>query len=111
MKRAPKDPDPVKRWLAFLRNHREAIAAMDFFPVPTINFGVLYCFFVIAHDRRRVLHFNVTKHRLACGPFSSYVKRFPQRNELRSRLTRARRFAARSARTDVQLRKISHICR
>lgn len=51
-----------KRWLAFLRNHREAIAAMDFFTVPTITFGALYCFFVISHDRRRILHFNVTKH-------------------------------------------------
>jgi transposase InsO family protein len=46
----------------FLRNHREAIAAMDFFTVPTITFGVLYCFFIIAHDRRRILHFNVTRH-------------------------------------------------
>ncbi|MGB7847729.1 MAG: integrase core domain-containing protein [Candidatus Acidiferrum sp.] len=62
MKRAPKDPDRSKRWLAFLRNHREAIAAMDFFTVPTITFGVLYCFFVISHDRRRILHVNVTKH-------------------------------------------------
>src|SRR5260370_15309822 len=61
MKRAPKDPDPGKRWLAFLRNHREAIAAMDFFTVPTIAFGALYCFFVISHDRRRILHVNVTK--------------------------------------------------
>jgi len=35
---------------------------MDFFTVPTITFGVLYCFFVISHDRRRILHVNVTKH-------------------------------------------------
>jgi len=62
MKRAPRDPEPAQRWLAFLRNHREAIAAMDFFTVPTITFGVLYCFFVISHDRRRILHFNVTRH-------------------------------------------------
>jgi putative transposase len=62
MKRAPRDPDWAKRWLVFLRNHREAIAAMDFFTVPTITFGVLYCFFVIGHDRRRILHVNVTKH-------------------------------------------------
>jgi transposase InsO family protein len=62
MKRAPRDPEPDKRWLAFLRNHREVIAAMDFFTVPTITFGVLYCFFVISHGRRRILHFNVTKH-------------------------------------------------
>jgi hypothetical protein len=42
MMRAPRDPDWAKRWLAFLRNHREAIAAMDFFTVPTITFGVFY---------------------------------------------------------------------
>ncbi len=62
MKRAPREPDRAKRWLAFLRNHREAIAAMDFFTVPTITFGVFYCFFVISHDRGRILHVNVTKH-------------------------------------------------
>src|SRR6266852_7387857 len=62
MKQAPRDPAPAKRWLAFLRNHREAIAAMDFFTVPMITFGVLYCFFVISHGRRRILHINVTNH-------------------------------------------------
>jgi putative transposase len=62
MKRAPRAPEPAKRWLTFLRNHREAIAAMDFFTVPTVTFRVLYCFFVIGHDRRRILHFNVTEH-------------------------------------------------
>ena len=62
MKRAPRNPDRARRWLAFLRNHREVIAAIDFFTVPTITFGVLYCFFVISHARRRILHVNVTKH-------------------------------------------------
>jgi transposase InsO family protein len=61
VKRATKGPDSVRRWLAFLRNHREAIAAMDFFTVPTLTFGVLYCFFVIGHDRRKILHCNVTR--------------------------------------------------
>jgi putative transposase len=60
IKRASKNPDPARRWLAFLRNHRDAIAAMDFFTVPTLTFGVLYCLFVIGHDRRRILHHNVT---------------------------------------------------
>src|SRR5216684_3146455 len=68
MTRAPRDPEQAKRWLAFLRNHREAIAAMDFFTVPTITFNLLYCFFVISHDRRRILHFNVTQH-----PTSSWI--------------------------------------
>ena len=62
LRRLPRTPDPVKRWLAFLRNHREAIAAMDFFTVPTLTFGVLYCFFVIGHDRRKILRFSVTRN-------------------------------------------------
>jgi putative transposase len=62
VRRAPRDPDPARRWLTFLRNHREAIAAMNFFTVPTLTFGVLYCFFVIGHDRRKILHFNVTQN-------------------------------------------------
>src|SRR5271156_2687401 len=45
-----------------LRNHREAIVAIDFFTVPTITFRVLYCCFVISHGRRRILHVSVTKH-------------------------------------------------
>jgi putative transposase len=61
VKRANRDSGPARRWLAFLRNHREAIAAMDFFTVPTLTFGVLYCFFVIGHDRRKLLHCNVTR--------------------------------------------------
>jgi putative transposase len=62
VRRAPRTPDPMKRWLTFLHNHREAIAAMDFFTVPTLTFGVLYCFFIISHDRRRILHCNVTRN-------------------------------------------------
>jgi len=56
---------PKVRELTFLRNHREAIAAMDFFTVPTLTFGVLHCFFVVAHDRRKILHCNVTRNRHA----------------------------------------------
>jgi hypothetical protein len=49
-------------WLTFLANHREVIAAFDFFTVPTATFQLLYCFFVIEHDRRKILHYNVTAH-------------------------------------------------
>jgi putative transposase len=62
MRKAPRDSEPARQWATFLSNHREAIAAMDFFTVPTFTFGVLYCFFVIAHDRRRILHYNITRH-------------------------------------------------
>jgi hypothetical protein len=62
LQRVPRSPDVGKRWLTFLRNHRDAIAAMDFFTVPTLTFGVLYCFFVISHDRRKILRCNVTRN-------------------------------------------------
>jgi len=54
--------DARKQWLAFLHNHREAIVAVDLFTVPTATFRVLYCFFVVEHERRKILHFNVTRH-------------------------------------------------
>jgi hypothetical protein len=44
MRKAPRRPEPAKAWKVFLNNHREAIAAMDFFTVPTLTFGVLYAF-------------------------------------------------------------------
>jgi len=50
LRRVKRNPDPAQRWLTFLRNHREAIAAMDFFTVPTLTFGFLYCFFISVQD-------------------------------------------------------------
>ena len=55
-------PEQARKLWTFLRNHREVITAMDFFTVPTLTFRVLYCFFVIEHGRRKILHFNVTEH-------------------------------------------------
>jgi transposase InsO family protein len=77
MRNAPRSPEPAKRWAAFLSNHRETIAAMDFFTVPTLTFGVLYCFFVIAHDRRRILHCNVTKHPTSAWVIQQLREAFP----------------------------------
>jgi transposase InsO family protein len=62
LRRLRRRGDPGKRWLAFLQNHREAIVALDFFTVPTITFKLLYCFFIIEHGRRKILHINVTQH-------------------------------------------------
>ena len=77
MSKAPRTPEPARRWAAFLSNHREAIAAMDFFTVPTITFGVLYCFFVIAHDRRRILHCHVTRHPTSAWVIQQLREAFP----------------------------------
>jgi putative transposase len=76
LRRAPRSPKVGQPWLAFLRNHREAIAAMDFFTVPTLTFGVLYCFFIIGHDRRKILRFNVTRNP---HPRSDRLPAFPRR--------------------------------
>ena len=70
--------DPGKRWLAFLQNHREIIVAFDFFTVPTLTFRMLYCFFVIEHGRRRILHFNVTRHPTAEWVVQQLREAFPE---------------------------------
>src|SRR6516162_6093644 len=74
LRRIQRRGDPAKKWLAFLHNHREAIVALDLFTVPTATFRVLYCFFVIEPERRRILHFNVTRHPSAIGSCNSCVK-------------------------------------
>jgi len=53
---------PSQTWRTFLENHVAQLVSVDFFTVPTIHFHVLYVFLVLAHDRRRILHFNVTSH-------------------------------------------------
>jgi transposase InsO family protein len=53
---------PSQTWRTFLDNHRTQLVSIDFFTVPTLRFQVLYVFLVLAHDRRRVLHCNVTAH-------------------------------------------------
>jgi putative transposase len=62
LRRVPRTPNPVPQRLTFLRDHREAITAMDFLTVPTSTYGVPYCFFVIGHDRRPILHCGVTRN-------------------------------------------------
>ena len=54
------------------------IAAFDFFTVPTVTFQVLYCFFVIEHGRRKILHFNVTRHPTAEWVVQQLREAFPE---------------------------------
>lgn len=53
---------PSQTWWTFLANHVKSLVSVDFFLVPTIRFQILYVFLVLAHDRRRMLHFGVTAH-------------------------------------------------
>jgi putative transposase len=56
----PQPPSPT--WGTFIRTHAVGTIAVDFFTVPTVTFGVLYVFFVLSFERRRLLHVNVTEH-------------------------------------------------
>src|SRR6201997_1695038 len=53
---------PSQTWRTFLQNHVAQLVSIDFFTVPTLRFQVLYVFLVLAHDRRRIVHCNVTAH-------------------------------------------------
>lgn len=78
LRRLRRRGDPSRRWLAFLQNHREVIVAFDFFTVPTVTFQLLYCLFVIEHGRRRILHFNITRHPTANWVVQQLREAFPE---------------------------------
>jgi hypothetical protein len=61
--------------MTFLRNHRDAIAAMDFFVVSTVTFRILYIWFAIEHGRRRIVHFHVADHPTRRGLRSNCARR------------------------------------
>jgi putative transposase len=68
---------PSQTWRTFLENHAKQLVSSDFFTVPTIRFQVLYVFLVLAQDRRRILHFNVTAH-----PTAEWVGQTPRGSSL-----------------------------
>lgn len=68
---------PSQTWKTFLANHITEIAACDFFTVPTATFRVLYVFIILRHDRREVVHFNVTAHPHAVWAARRVVNAFP----------------------------------
>src|SRR5467141_491858 len=68
---------PSQTWRTFLTNHVPDLVSLDFFTVPTARLRVLFVFVVLAHDRRRVLNFNVTEHPSAAWTAQQIVDAFP----------------------------------
>jgi len=68
---------PSQSWKAFLRNQAKGIVAIDFLTVPTVMFRVLFVFIVLAHDRRKVVHFSVTESPTAVWTGQELVNAFP----------------------------------
>jgi putative transposase len=69
---------PSQTWRTFLANHIGQLVSIDFFTVPTLQFRVLFVFVVLAHQRRRVIHFNVTEHPTADWTARQIVEAFPE---------------------------------
>ena len=69
---------PSQTWRTFLDNHIGSLDSIDFFTVPTATFRVLYVFLVLAHNRRRVLHWNVTDGPGAQWTAQQVVEAFPE---------------------------------
>src|ERR1700719_2253454 len=78
LRRIVRRGDPDQKWLTFLQNHREVITALDLFTAPTVTFRVLYCFFVIEHERRKILHCSVTQHPTAEWIVQQLREAFPE---------------------------------
>jgi hypothetical protein len=53
------------------------LVACDFFTVPTVTFKVLFVFVILAHDRRRIVHFNITEHPTAQWTAQQVIESFP----------------------------------
>jgi putative transposase len=64
-------------WKTFLTNHVQDLVALDFFVVPTVTHTVLFVLLILAHHRRRVVHFNVTEHPTAEWTTQQVVDAFP----------------------------------
>ena len=68
---------PSQTWRTFLDNHVRDLVSLDFFTVPTVGLRVLFVLVVLAHHRRRVVHFNVTEHPTAHWTAQQIVNAFP----------------------------------
>ena len=68
---------PSQNWRTFLHNHAKDNVSIDFFTVPTLTFRILYVFLVLSHERRQVIHFNVTEHPTSRWAGQQVVEAFP----------------------------------
>jgi putative transposase len=68
---------PSQSWRTFLDNHQEDIVAVDFFTVPTATFRVLYVLLIMSHDRRKIIHFNVTDSPTSAWTARQLLEAFP----------------------------------
>ena len=69
---------PSQTWRTFLDNHVRDLVSIDFFTVPSARLRVLFVFIVLSHERRRVIHFNITEHPTAAWAAQQMIEAFPE---------------------------------
>ena len=87
-------PPPSQTWRTFLKNHVSQLVSVDFFVVPTLTFRVLWVFVVLTHERRQILHLNVTTNPTAEWTAQQIRNAFP--------CDTAPRFLLRGSRRDLR---------
>jgi putative transposase len=75
--RRPRRP-PSQTWRSFLTNHVATLVSMDFFTVPTLTGRVLFVLVLLSHQRRRIIHVNITEHPTSVWTAQQMIEAFPE---------------------------------
>jgi putative transposase len=105
--RPQKPPSPT--WKTFLQNHVQDLVALDFFVVPTVTYKVLFVLLILAHHRRRVVHFNVTEYPTTEWTAQQVIDAFPWNEASRYLLRDRDRIYSTSFRQRVRHMGIEHV--
>jgi transposase InsO family protein len=105
--RPQKPPSPA--WKAFLKNHIQDVVALDFFVVPTVTHKVLFVLVMLAHERRRIVHFHITEHPTAEWTTQQVINAFPWDEAPRYLLRDRDRIYSTSFRQRVRLMGIEEV--
>jgi len=96
-------------WKTFLKHHVQDLVALDFFVMPTVTHNVLFVLLILAHERRRVVHFNITAHPTAPWTAQQGVEALPWDEAPRYLLRDRDRIYGASFRQQVQHRGIEEV--
>jgi transposase InsO family protein len=107
--RVPPQKPPSPTWKTFLKNHVQDLVSMDFFVVPTVTHKVLFVLLILAHERRRLIHFNITEHPTAEWTAQQVIDAFPWDEAPRYLLRDRDRIYSASFRQRVRHRGIEHV--
>jgi putative transposase len=71
---------PSQTWRKFLNKHAKELVSIDFFTVPTATFRILYVLLVLSHERRQVVHLNITENPTAIWAAQQMIEAFSNKH-------------------------------